>query len=62
MKETERCALFIDGSNFHATAKLLNIDIDYLKLLHFFRSRSTLIAPIITPLCLILLSRPLCVN
>ena len=43
MKETERCALFIDGSNFHATAKLLNIDIDYLKLLHFFRSRSTLI-------------------
>ena len=43
MKETERCALFIDGSNFHATAKLLNIDIDYLKLLHFFSSRSTLI-------------------
>ena len=43
MKDTERSALFIDGSNFHATAKLLNVDIDYLKLLHFFRSRSTLI-------------------
>jgi uncharacterized LabA/DUF88 family protein len=43
MKENERCALFIDGSNFHATTKLLNIDVDYLKLLHFFRSKSTLI-------------------
>ena len=43
MEKTERCALFIDGSNFHATTKLLNIDVDYLKLLHFFRSRSTLI-------------------
>ena len=43
MKKTERCALFIDGSNFHATTKFLNIDVDYLKLLHFFRSRSTLI-------------------
>lgn len=43
MKENERSALFIDGSNFHATAKLLNIDVDYLRLLHLFRSRSTLI-------------------
>ena len=40
MEKTERCALFIDGSNFHATAKLLNIDVDYLKLLHFFRSKT----------------------
>ena len=39
MEKTERSALFIDGSNFHSTTKLLNIDIDYLKLLHIFRSR-----------------------
>ena len=36
----ERSALFIDGSNFHATTKLLNLDIDYLRLLDFSNRKS----------------------
>ncbi len=28
----ERTALFIDGSNLHASAKALNLEIDYKKL------------------------------
>ena len=40
---SERVVLFIDGPNLHATAKALNFDIDYKKLLALFSSRSRLI-------------------
>ena len=39
----ERTALFIDGSNLYATAKSLGFDIDYKKLLVFFRSKGQLV-------------------
>ena len=39
----ERSALFIDGSNFHATTKLLNLDVDYLRLLDFFKQKERVI-------------------
>jgi uncharacterized LabA/DUF88 family protein len=44
--EDERVALFIDGSNLYATAKALGFDIDYKRLLGFFRKRSRLIRAI----------------
>ncbi len=40
---TERVALFIDGANLYATAKALGFDIDYKKLLRFFRGRAVLV-------------------
>ena len=40
---TERVALFIDGSNLYSTAKGLNLDIDYKKLLEEFRKRGLLL-------------------
>lgn len=43
MSSPERSALFIDGSNFHATTKLLGLDVDYLKLLDYFKQRERLI-------------------
>ena len=33
----EKTALFIDGSNFYAAARALNMDIDYAKLHSFFQ-------------------------
>lgn len=39
----ERTALFIDGANLYATAKSLNFDIDYKRLLSLFRSQGTLV-------------------
>jgi uncharacterized LabA/DUF88 family protein len=39
----ERTALFIDGANLYATAKALQFDIDYRKLLGYFRDRCRLI-------------------
>ncbi len=39
----ERIALFIDGANLYATAKALNFDIDYKRLLGLFRSKGRLI-------------------
>ena len=39
---TDRIALFIDGSNLYSTARALNIDIDYKKLLDEFRKRGVL--------------------
>ena len=42
----ERVALFIDGSNLYATAKTLGFDIDYKRLLGYFRKRSRLIRAI----------------
>lgn len=44
--EDERVALFIDGSNLYATAKALGFDIDYKRLLGFFRQRSRLVRAI----------------
>ncbi|NNF77370.1 MAG: NYN domain-containing protein [Rhizobiales bacterium] len=40
---TERVGLFIDGANLYATARSLNFDIDYRKLLDYFRSQAKLI-------------------
>jgi uncharacterized LabA/DUF88 family protein len=36
-------ALFVDGPNLHATAKMLGFDIDYKRLLEEIRSRGTLV-------------------
>jgi uncharacterized LabA/DUF88 family protein len=44
--QDERVALFIDGANLYATAKALGFDIDYKRLLGFFRKRSRLIRAI----------------
>lgn len=44
--QDERIALFIDGANLYATAKALGFDIDYKRLLGFFRKRSRLIRAI----------------
>jgi uncharacterized LabA/DUF88 family protein len=43
---SERMVLFIDGPNLHATAKALNFDIDYKKLLSLFGARARLIRAI----------------
>ena len=39
----ERIALFIDGSNLYASARALNVEIDYKKLLSDFESRGRLV-------------------
>lgn len=39
----ERIAVFIDGANLYATAKALDFDIDYKKLLSLFKSKATLV-------------------
>ena len=39
----EKTALFIDGSNFYAAARALNMDIDYAKLHNFFSADVNLI-------------------
>lgn len=39
----EKIALFIDGANLYATAKSLNFDIDYKRLLREFQSRGNLL-------------------
>ena len=41
--EDETTALFINGANFYATTKALDVDVDYRKLLDFFRSRCYLL-------------------
>lgn len=38
-----KIALFIDGPNLYATARALNFDIDYKRLLQEFRSRGSLV-------------------
>ncbi|HMN38097.1 MAG TPA: NYN domain-containing protein [Hyphomicrobium sp.] len=40
---SERIALFIDGANLYATAKSLGFDIDYKRLLAFFRNKGQLV-------------------
>ncbi len=44
--QDERVALFIDGANLYATAKALGFDIDYKRLLGYFRKRSRLLRAI----------------
>ena len=39
----DRLALFIDGANLYSTAKALNIEIDYRKLLDSFKKRGKLV-------------------
>jgi uncharacterized LabA/DUF88 family protein len=39
----ERIALFVDGANLYATAKALQFDIDYKKLLSLFRQKGQLV-------------------
>jgi len=39
----EKIAVFIDGANLYATAKALDFDIDYKKLLSLFRAKATLL-------------------
>ncbi len=39
----EKTALFIDGSNFYAATRLLDMDIDFAKLHHFFSHEANLI-------------------
>lgn len=39
----ERAALFIDGANLYATARALNIDIDYKRLLEYFERHCRLV-------------------
>ncbi len=39
----ERIGLFIDGANFYAAVRALNIEIDYAKLLEEFRKRGRLV-------------------
>jgi len=41
--EHERLGLFIDGANLHATARALEIDIDYRRLLEFFGAKGRLV-------------------
>ncbi len=41
--ESERLAVFIDGANLYASVRTLGFDIDYGKLLTFFRTRGRLI-------------------
>ena len=38
----ERVALFIDGANLYSAARSLNFDIDYKKLLEYFRKNTYL--------------------
>ena len=39
----ERVALFVDGANLYATSKALGFDIDYKRLLAYFRQRAQLV-------------------
>jgi uncharacterized LabA/DUF88 family protein len=43
MSSSNRVALFVDGANLYATAKVLGFDIDYRRLLTDFQNRGTLV-------------------
>jgi uncharacterized LabA/DUF88 family protein len=43
MTSSSSIALFIDGANLYATAKMLGFDVDYRRLLQEFQSRGTLL-------------------
>ena len=40
---SERTALFIDGANLYSAARALNIDMDFRRMLDFFRERTVLV-------------------
>ncbi|MFN3816757.1 NYN domain-containing protein [Brevundimonas sp.] len=40
---TDRIALFIDGANLYSAARSLNVDMDFKKLIEFFRSNGVLV-------------------
>lgn len=40
---TDRIALFIDGANLYSAARSLNADMDFRKLIDFFRSKGVLV-------------------
>ena len=40
---TDRIALFIDGANLYSAARSLNVDMDFKKLIEFFRSSGILV-------------------
>jgi uncharacterized LabA/DUF88 family protein len=40
---TDRLALFIDGANLHSTAKALNADLDFRKLVDLYRRKAILV-------------------
>lgn len=40
---TDRIALFIDGANLYSAAKSLGVDMDFKKLVQFFRSKGVLV-------------------
>ena len=42
-RNSSRIALFIDGANIYATAKMLGFDVDFKCLLNEFQSRATLV-------------------
>jgi uncharacterized LabA/DUF88 family protein len=42
-QSTERLGVFVDGANLHATAKALDFDLDYRRLLSFFREQTHLV-------------------
>ncbi len=44
--EDERTAIFLDGSNLYATARALGFDIDYKRLLAYFRNRTRVVRAI----------------
>ena len=39
----ERLAIFVDGANFYSTGKTLDFDIDYKKMLEFFKKKGRLV-------------------
>lgn len=41
--QSERCALFIDGSSLYSTARHLGFDVDYRNLLEYFQSNTNLV-------------------
>jgi uncharacterized LabA/DUF88 family protein len=43
LRENDRFAVFIDGSNFHATIKALGFEVDYERLLSIFRAQGRLV-------------------
>jgi len=43
MSSSRRMALFIDGPNLYATAKMLGFDVDFKRLLNEFQSRATIV-------------------
>ena len=43
LRENDRFAVFIDGSNFHATTKALAFEVDYERLLSIFKEQGRLV-------------------